>query len=60
MSIAPTAKKPGIRMKIDYKIDQAISVEDFMDLLNRSTPGERRPVDNLMCFVPDWPSGKDY
>ncbi len=37
-------------MKIDYKTDQAISAADFIDLLNRSSLGERRPVDDLVCM----------
>lgn len=31
-------------MEINYKINQAITPEEFIDVLNRSTLGERRPV----------------
>ena len=37
-------------MKVDYKINEEISVEQFRDLLNRSTLGERRPVDDVECL----------
>ncbi|MFK5924499.1 MAG: GNAT family N-acetyltransferase [Verrucomicrobiota bacterium] len=36
--------------KIEYKIDAVISVEDFLQLLDASTLGERRPVDDLVCI----------
>jgi ribosomal protein S18 acetylase RimI-like enzyme len=32
-------------MKIEYKIENDLSVEEFKDVLNNSTLGERRPVD---------------
>lgn len=31
-------------------IDQTITPEEFIDILNRSTLGERRPVDNEKCI----------
>ena len=31
---------------IEYKINQAISAEDFIDVLNRSTLAKRRPVND--------------
>lgn len=31
-------------MNIKYKINAAISVEQFVDILQRSTLGERRPL----------------
>lgn len=31
-------------MEINYKINQTITPEEFIDVLNRSTLGERRPV----------------
>jgi predicted N-acetyltransferase YhbS len=37
-------------MTIDYKRDAAISVEQAIDLYNRSTLGERRPVDRADIF----------
>jgi len=37
-------------VNIDYKINQAISAEQFADLLRRSTLGERRPVDDAECI----------
>ncbi|MDH5230453.1 MAG: GNAT family N-acetyltransferase [Gammaproteobacteria bacterium] len=36
-------------MAIDYKINQAISVEQFIAVLNESGLGERRPVDDIEC-----------
>jgi hypothetical protein len=37
-------------MNIEYKINEPIEVKDFIDLLNRSTLGQRRPVDDLACM----------
>ena len=37
-------------MVVDYKINEAISSEQFTDLLKRSTLGERRPVDDAECM----------
>lgn len=37
-------------MNIICKITPNISTEDFIDILNRSTLGERRPVDDLECI----------
>lgn len=34
-------------MEIEYKIGQQVSCEQFLTLLNESTLGERRPVDDL-------------
>ena len=36
--------------EIKYKTNTTISVEDFLDLLNFSNLGERRPVDDLDCI----------
>jgi GNAT superfamily N-acetyltransferase len=33
-------------MPICYQIEAALSVDEFIDVLNRSTLGERRPVDD--------------
>ncbi|OYY55678.1 MAG: GNAT family N-acetyltransferase, partial [Sulfurovum sp. 28-43-6] len=33
-------------MNITYKINEAILTDDFVDILNRSTLGERRPIDD--------------
>ena len=35
---------------ITYQITPNLSTEDFIDILNRSTLGERRPVDDLECI----------
>ena len=35
---------------IDYLVNCHISVEQFVDLLKRSTLAERRPVDDLVCM----------
>jgi len=37
-------------MKIEYKINESINVQEFIDLLKRSTLGERRPLDDLVCM----------
>lgn len=37
-------------MSIEYKINEPISVDQFIDLLNRSTLGKRRPVDDRACM----------
>lgn len=37
-------------MNIQYKINQKISTEEFIDLLRRSTLGERRPIDDKQCM----------
>lgn len=37
-------------MTIEYKTNAAISVEQFIDVLQRSTLGERRPLDDRTCL----------
>lgn len=37
-------------MDIDYKVNAAISVEQFIDILRRSTLGERRPLHDRRCM----------
>ncbi len=37
-------------MNITYQITPDLSTEAFIDILNRSTLGERRPVDDLECI----------
>lgn len=37
-------------MAIEYKINESLSVEVFIDLLSRSTLGERRPIDDVECM----------
>lgn len=37
-------------MSIEYKINTAISADEFIDLLDRSTLAERRPVDDRACM----------
>lgn len=37
-------------MAIQYHTDKQISVTEFKDLLNRSTLGERRPIDDDACL----------
>ncbi|KFN38746.1 MAG: GCN5 family acetyltransferase [Sulfuricurvum sp. MLSB] len=36
-------------MNITYQITPNLSIEAFLDILNRSTLGERRPIDDLEC-----------
>lgn len=35
---------------IDYQIEPRLSADEFIDVLNRSTLGERRPVDDRQCI----------
>ena len=37
-------------MSIDYKINAPVSADQFIDLLQRSTLGERRPIDDRACM----------
>jgi predicted N-acetyltransferase YhbS len=37
-------------MNISYALVSTISTYDFINILNRSTLGERRPVDDLECI----------
>lgn len=37
-------------MNIEYKINAAISTDQFIDILNRSTLGTRRPVNDRICM----------
>jgi len=37
-------------MKINYTAKQKITSQEFIDILNRSTLGERRPVDDEKCI----------
>ncbi|HEY9033891.1 MAG TPA: GNAT family N-acetyltransferase [Pseudomonadales bacterium] len=38
-------------MNIEYKVNAAISVQQFIELLRASTLAERRPVDNPDCLA---------
>lgn len=38
-------------MKITYEVNVKISVEEFVDLLKRSSLAERRPVEDLECMT---------
>jgi len=37
-------------MTIEYQINTSITADQFIDILNRSTLGERRPVDDRTCI----------
>jgi len=37
-------------MSIEYKVNASVTTEQFIDLLNNSTLGERRPVDDPGCI----------
>ena len=37
-------------MHIDYTINAPVSAAQFIDLLERSTLGARRPIDDLACI----------
>ena len=38
------------RLKIEYKLNPKLSEDEFIDILNRSTLGERRPIDDRECI----------
>jgi ribosomal protein S18 acetylase RimI-like enzyme len=37
-------------MKIQYKVNSAITTDQFIELLRKSTLGERRPIDDRECM----------
>jgi len=37
-------------MKIKYKVNEVVSTEHFIDLLQRSSLGQRRPVEDAQCM----------
>ncbi|MCB4749496.1 MAG: GNAT family N-acetyltransferase [Sulfurovum sp.] len=37
-------------MNVEYKLNPKLTVGEFIDILNRSTLGERRPVDDLQTI----------
>jgi len=37
-------------LNIEYKINVKLTVDEFIDILNRSTLGKRRPIDDLQCI----------
>ena len=37
-------------MNIEYKLNTKLTVDEFIDILNRSTLGERRPINDLQCI----------
>ena len=37
-------------LNIEYKLNPELTVNEFTDILNRSTLGERRPVDDKVCI----------
>lgn len=37
-------------MSIEYKVNVPISADQFIEVLNRSTLGERRPVEDRVCM----------
>lgn len=40
----------SVQTSITYHVNQPISATAFIDLLKRSTLGERRPIDDLACM----------
>jgi GNAT superfamily N-acetyltransferase len=38
-------------MNIRYLVGERITVDEFIDVLNRSTLGERRPIDDRECIT---------
>jgi len=41
-------EKTGLNIK--YKLNPKLTADEFIDILNRSTLSERRPVDDLKCI----------
>ena len=39
-----------VTLNIEYKVNQQISADEFINLLKRSTLGERRPIENVPCI----------
>ncbi|MEO8900780.1 MAG: GNAT family N-acetyltransferase, partial [Polyangiaceae bacterium] len=37
-------------VSIEYRSDRAISADEFLDILQRSTLAQRRPVDDRACI----------
>ncbi|MDD5157015.1 GNAT family N-acetyltransferase [Sulfurimonas sp.] len=37
-------------MNIEYKLNPSLTENEFIDILNRSTLGERRPIDDKECI----------
>ena len=37
-------------MSIEYRINESITTDEFIGLLNNSTLGERRPVEDRVCM----------
>jgi len=37
-------------LNIKYVLNPKLTAEEFIDILNRSTLGERRPIDNIECI----------
>jgi ribosomal protein S18 acetylase RimI-like enzyme len=37
-------------MKIKYKVNEIVSTEQFIDLLQRSSLGQRRPIEDVQCM----------
>lgn len=37
-------------MNINYKVNPTLSAKEFINILNRSTLGKRRPIDDLECI----------
>ena len=37
-------------MKVEYKLNPKLTENEFIDILNRSILGERRPIDDEECI----------
>lgn len=44
------ARRQDALIMIEYSASRPIGAEEFIDLLRRSTLGERRPVDDRRCM----------
>lgn len=48
--LSKTSRSSKSRMSIEYKVNAPISAEQFIDVLTRSTLGERRPLADRACM----------
>ena len=48
--ISLLAEKKKIKMEVEYKINTPITTDEFIELLQESNLGERRPVDDYECI----------
>jgi ribosomal protein S18 acetylase RimI-like enzyme len=50
ITFSSSNKKKDFKMNIKYTTTQKMTSDEFIDILKRSTLGERRPIDNVKCI----------